>query len=91
MFEFIRNLTKGANTKFNDLKHEIIKSFAADSHDLAHWDYEATGEAQKQPRVEVRDLGWHKSLADVPGRLIDGVSNENLFAMIRRFNKVRHQ
>ena len=89
MFGFIQIPTKGAITIFNDLKHEFSKSFSPDSHDLAHWDYEVKGEAQKQPGVEVRDLAWHQNLADMPGTLIGGVPNENLFAMIRRFNKVR--
>lgn len=36
----------------------------------------------------MRDLGLHVNLADMPGTLIEGVTDERLFAMIRRFNKV---
>ncbi|KAE9362759.1 hypothetical protein N431DRAFT_391269 [Stipitochalara longipes BDJ] len=65
--------------------------FEADSHDLARVDREIKGEAQKRPILEsgaeLTDLGWHKNLADMPGTLIAGVTNESLFAMIRRFNK----
>lgn len=82
------------NRKLIDIKEGLTKSFAADSHDLAFGDHEVKGEAQKQPIIEsgaqVRDLGWHKNIADMPGTLIGGVTNENLFAMIRRFNKVRN-
>jgi hypothetical protein len=79
---------KDAITKITDLKKEIGTSFTADSHDLAHQEYEDKGEAQQLPSAEVRDLGWHKKLPEMPGTLIGGVRNEDLFAMIRRFNKV---
>jgi hypothetical protein len=66
--------------------------FEADSHGLARVNYEIRGEAQKQSILEsgagLRDLGWHKNLADMSGTLIASVTNESLFAMIRRFNKV---
>jgi hypothetical protein len=83
------------NEKLNNLvnnQQELTKSFDADSHDLAHSNHEIKGEAQKQPIFESgtnsKDLGWHKDLPDMPEPLIGGVTNENLFAMIRRFNKV---
>jgi hypothetical protein len=77
----------------NDIEQVFTMSLEADSHDLAHSDHEIKGEAQKQPILEsgaeLRDLGWHKNLANMPRTLITGVTNESLFAMIRRFNKVR--
>jgi hypothetical protein len=82
---------KDAITKIADLKKEIGASFTADSHDVAHQEHEDKGEAQQLPSAEVRDLGWHKKLPEMPGTLIGGVRNEDLFAMIRRFNKVSLQ
>jgi hypothetical protein len=89
-------ILQAGNEKLNDIfnnQQELTKSFDADSHYLAHSDHEIKGEAQKQPILdsgaELRDLGWHKNLPDMPEPLIGGVTNENLFSMIRRFNKVR--
>jgi hypothetical protein len=89
-------IIQAGNEKLNDIvnkEQELTMSFDADSHDLAHIDHEIKGEAQKQPILEsgaeLRDLGWHKNLPDMPEPLIGGITNENLFAMIRRFNKVR--
>lgn len=36
-----------------------------------------------------QDVGWHQDLNDLPAHLIEGVSNETLWMLIRRFNKVR--
>jgi hypothetical protein len=89
---FIQTGIEKANNIVNDVEQEFKMSFEADSHDLAHGDHEIKGEAQKQPIVEseakLRDLGWHKNPAEMPRTLIGGVTNESLFAMIRRFNKV---
>lgn len=80
---------RSASTKITDFKNEIVTSFTGDSHDLAHQEHENKGEAQKDPGAEVRDLGWHKKPEEMPGTLIGGVQNDDLFAMIRRFNKAR--
>jgi len=88
MFESVQNSAKGVIITFNDLKLELNRSFVADSHELAHWDNIGEGEAQKQPGLEARDLGWHNSVTDMSDILIEGIPNDNLFAMIRRFNKV---
>jgi len=74
--------------KITNLKREIGASFIADSHDLAHQEPKDKGEAQQPLATEVRDLGWHKKLPEMHGTLIGGIRNEDLFAMIRRFNKV---
>ena len=91
----IETYTDSVNRKVSEINEEFGRSFAPDSHDLALRDHEVKGEAQKQPILEsgaqVRDLGWHKNITDMPGTLIGGVTNEELFAMIRRFNKVGHQ
>lgn len=38
--------------------------------------------------VEVKDLGWNKKPEEVPSPLIGGLSNEELWTLVRRFNKV---
>lgn len=67
----------------------ISKSFTADSHELAHNEPEVLGAAQTDGVVNgVRDIGWHKPSVEIPDPLIGGVSNGQLFSLIRRFNKV---
>lgn len=85
-----------SNKKLNNIvnnQQELTKIFDADSHNLAHANHEIKGEAQKQPILEsgaeMSDLGWHKNLPDMREPLIGGIIDENLFAIIRRFNKVR--
>ncbi|KZT00031.1 uncharacterized protein LAESUDRAFT_709421 [Laetiporus sulphureus 93-53] len=36
---------------------------------------------------EVRDIGWNRDLAHLPPTIVHGLSNEDLFTLIRRFNK----
>ncbi|KAK2623524.1 hypothetical protein QTJ16_007078 [Diplocarpon rosae] len=69
----------------------ITKSFAAGSHELAQ-DPTVEGAVQcydqyASKSVGVRDIGWHKPNAELPDPLIAGLSNGQLFALIRRFNK----
>jgi len=67
----------------------VTKGFIADSHDLAH-DTEIEG-ALRDHNAKVnggtRDIGWHKPNLEIPDPLIEGITNGQLFAMIRRFNK----
>ncbi len=70
----------------------VTKHFTADSHDLAH-DLAIKGAVQlhgdgNPTSGGVRDIGWHKPNVEIPDPLIEGLSNGQLFAMIRRFNKV---
>lgn len=69
-------------------KEILRKGFNADSHELAHKIPEDKGAVQKASNTSVRDIGWHKSNAQLPDPLIAGYSNGELFAYIRRFNKV---
>src|SRR4051812_39616371 len=75
---------------FGNIQEEIGRNFVADSHDLALQDQEIKGEIQKQAftGVEVKDLGWHKDPTDMPDILIGGITNDRVFGLIRRFNKV---
>lgn len=38
--------------------------------------------------TEVRDMGWNDHPDDVPVPLVGGLPNEELWTLIRRFNKV---
>jgi hypothetical protein len=58
------------------------------SHELADVEQEEKGEAQMDHGdVEVKDLGWNEKKDEVPEPLVGRMSNEDLWALIRRFNK----
>ncbi len=60
-----------------------------DSHELANADHEEKGASQiEHGHTEVRDLGWNDNVTDVPTPLVGGLQNEDLWILIRRFNKV---
>ena len=60
----------------------------SDSHALAHADHEEKGHAQQDHEGgEVRDLGWNEHPKDVPMPLVGGLPNDELWALVRRFNK----
>jgi hypothetical protein len=57
------------------------------SHALATAGHEEVGAAQAaHAEPEVRDLGWNET---APAPLVGGLSNDELWTLIRRFNKVR--
>jgi hypothetical protein len=47
------------------------------------------GAAQIQHAEEVVDLGWNEPKEHVARPLVGGLSNEDLWLLVRRFNKVR--
>ena len=60
-----------------------------DSHALANADHDEKGAAQiDHGHTEVKDLGWNDHPSDVPAPLVGGLPNEELWTLIRRFNKV---
>lgn len=62
---------------------------STDSHLLANEDHEEKGAAQiPHGNAEVRDLGWNDHPTDVPMPLVGGLPNEELWTLVRRFNKV---
>ncbi|TVY71441.1 hypothetical protein LSUE1_G007673 [Lachnellula suecica] len=75
------------STQIKDFKNAVVSSFTDDSHDIAHQQFDNKGEAQMMPREEIRDLGWHKKPSEMSGQFINGIPNDTIFAMIRRFNK----
>lgn len=57
-----------------------------DSHALANADHEEKGAAQINEHGKVKNLGWNEHPKEVP-TLVGGLDNEDLWALIRRFNK----
>ncbi|KAK3064397.1 hypothetical protein LTS18_007545 [Coniosporium uncinatum] len=54
-----------------------MEAKGAEVHGAAHQDHEA----------EVKDLGWHKPEEQIPSPLVGRLPNENLWLLLRRFNK----
>jgi hypothetical protein len=72
---------------------EIVKKYEGEtptmSHELANADHEEKGAAQEDHnQTEVKDLGWNEIPTDVPTPIVGGLPNEELWTLIRRFNKV---
>ncbi|KAL6718719.1 hypothetical protein ACLMJK_002953 [Lecanora helva] len=61
----------------------------SDSHALASADdHEIKGAVQtNHEEGEVRDMGWNEHPHDVPKNLVGGLPNEELWTLVRRFNK----
>ncbi len=74
-------------------KPEIVEAapeyHPTESHELANADHEEKGAAQlDHGQTEVKDLGWNESPTEIPNPVVGGLSNEELWTLIRRFNKV---
>lgn len=50
--------------------------------------HEEKGEAQLAHTGEVKDLGWNDPPSKIPAPLVGGMDNEELWILVRRFNKV---
>lgn len=64
------------------------KNQLTDSHALATTEPEKKGYAQTHSTSSVRDLGWHNDSDSIPRPLIAGLPNDDLWMLLRRFNKV---
>lgn len=66
-----------------------------ESHALATADHHEKGAVQNpilngQGEDDVKDLGWHEvKKEEIPNPLVGGIENDELWVLIRRFNKVR--
>lgn len=58
------------------------------SHALAAESQEDEGTAQQDHGKDVLDLGWNEKKQDIAAPLIGGMDNEELWLLVRRFNKV---
>jgi hypothetical protein len=86
--------TPSGSSDSPDIVEEAPKELPTESHQLAHATekdgIEEIGVAQlDHGHTEVRDLGWNEEPEDVPVPLVGGLPNEELWTLIRRFNKVR--
>lgn len=89
--EQVREVNKPALSKFDEpeIVEAVPEEHPTDSHELANADHEEKGAAQMDHgQTEVRDLGWSEDPKDVPSPLVGGLPNEQLWTLIRRFNKV---
>lgn len=57
-----------------------------DSHALANADHDEKGAAQVNEEDKVKNLGWNEHPKEIPD-LVGGLDNEELWTLIRRFNK----
>ena len=58
------------------------------SHALATEDHDQKGHAQLDHEKEVKDLGWNEPKHEIPAPIVGGMDNEELWLLVRRFNKV---
>ena len=72
-----------------DMPNLTLHDEPTESHALAVADHDEKGVAQQyHTEPEIKDLGWHEDVEKVPTPLVAGLPNEELWALIRRFNKV---
>lgn len=61
------------------------------SHALAHTELEEKGLVYNSPDDEpASDIGWQRQPDDIDEPIVGGISNDDLWMLIRRFNKVMH-
>ena len=72
-----------------------VEELPTESHQLAHAtegeniDEVGPGLVQlNHGQTEVKDLGWNEDPSDIPQPLVGGLGNEELWTLLRRFNKV---
>ncbi|KAI9843018.1 MAG: hypothetical protein M1837_006649 [Sclerophora amabilis] len=71
-----------------EMSTEAQETAPTASHAIAVADHEEKGAAQEDnDAIEVKDLGWHSDLQELPAPLIGGLPNGELWTLIRRFNK----
>jgi hypothetical protein len=59
-----------------------------DSHTLAMADHDEKGAAQTDHDEDVINLGWNEPPKSIANPLVGGLANEDLWVLVRRFNKV---
>lgn len=66
-----------------------LESAPTESHALATQEHEVEGAAQMEHgESEVKDLGWDEDPKHIPAPLVGGLPNDDLWVLVRRFNKV---
>jgi hypothetical protein len=77
----------------NPSKHETAQTLhegPTASHALATSPTEEPGLVQLDHDEEVKDLGWNEPKEAIPAPLVGGMENEDLWVLVRRFDKVRY-
>jgi hypothetical protein len=75
----------------NPEQQDLSKSLTDEptvSHALAMADHDDKGAAQIEHEEEVINLGWNERPKDIVNPLVGGLGNEDLWVLVRRFNKV---
>jgi len=67
------------------LSHALAEAAANNPEEVM----EETGHAQVDHEDEVVDLGWNEPASQIANPLIGGMKNEDLWLLVRRFNKVK--
>ena len=68
---------------------DIKADSPTDSHLLSQLEQDEKGLAEKAGITQdVSDIGWGQSRDDFEERIVSGLSNQDLWMLIRRFNKV---
>jgi hypothetical protein len=70
-----------------DISHTITDE-PTESHALAVADHDEKGAAQAEHEAEVVNLGWNEPPQQIANPLVGGLANEDLWVLVRRFNKV---
>ncbi|KAF2814806.1 uncharacterized protein BDZ99DRAFT_548967 [Mytilinidion resinicola] len=79
--------TEVAETPENEDLAHTIRDQPTESHALAMADHDEKGAAQVEHDEEVANLGWNEPQHAVANPLVGGLSNDELWVLIRRFNK----
>ncbi len=69
---------------------QTLHEEASMSHALAVSDHDEKGLAQHAHDLEVKDVGWNEAEKNIPSPLVGGLANDDLWVLVRRFNKVMH-
>ncbi|KAK3386185.1 hypothetical protein B0H63DRAFT_415410 [Podospora didyma] len=74
-------------TDLDATTNDSLSSEPTLSHALATGAYDEKGLAQQDHEREVLDLGWNEEKHHIAAPLVGGMDNEELWLLIRRFNK----
>jgi len=87
------SLSTNSNSVSSIMNTPTSSASASNGHSFSHAlasanDHETKGAVQTNHEVgEVRDMGWNDHPSDVPMPLVGGLPNEELWTLVRRFNK----
>ena len=88
-FESSTSSTSPSDTPTSSRSGLASTGVPSDSHALAEADHDEKGAVQHEHyEAEVKDLGWNEHAEAIPKPLVGGLPNEDLWMLVRRFNKV---